>query len=303
MNDIKMKVAAVFASYNRKEVALECVKRLQMQTRPPDLVVVGENASEDGSAEAFENINWDRLIVLNTGDNLGSAGAVELAMKRAYDEGCDWVWILDDDSWPRLDALANLLSGKLDPLIVRHPIQIDPETHKFTWPLQCVDENGSILLAASSDGLPDDDPVMTRGVWTGALISKLAWEKTGPVMGDLFIRGEDEEYPWRMARNGIKQQLIAGSVLDHPGPSGLVSLSLFGKRLFIEPMLARWKLYYKIRNMVWLKKQQHGWLGAITMALAYAWGLSRVDGAHRLGEWWSAAYDGIQGKLGRKDFT
>lgn len=303
MNLITMKVAVVFASYNRKDVALECIQRLQMQTRLPDLVVVGENASEDGTAKALDNLNWERLIVLNTGDNLGSAGAVELAMNRAFHEGIEFVWILDDDSWPREDALEFMLDGEMDSMIVRHPIQIDPITRRFTWPLQCVDQKGMIIISNSIDELPDSEPIITRGVWTGALISKTAWQKMGPVKGDLFIRGEDEEYPWRMELNGIRQQVMPKAILDHPGPDGLVCMNFFGKRLYIEPNLASWKLYYKIRNMVWLKMQQHGLFGALSMALAYAWGLSRVDGAHRLGEWCIAMRDGLRGKLGRKEFT
>ncbi len=298
-----MKIAAVFASFNRKHVAMECINRLHCQTRQPDFVVVGENASTDGTVEALEAFGWDRVKVLDTGANLGSAGAIQLAMDYAFELGCDAVWILDDDSWPRADALERLLEGEWDAMVVRHPIQVDPVSNIFTWPLQVVNADGSMVLASSLEEVPGEDRFSTRGVWTGALVPREVREKVGPINGALFIRGEDEEYPWRFEKAGIRQQAVKASVLDHPGPHDIIEWHFMGRRLFIEPGLASWKLYYKIRNMVWLKRQQQGALGAMAMAIAYALGVSRIDGAHRLNVWWQAVADGWRGRLGRRDFT
>lgn len=294
-----MKTAAVFASYNRKAVALECVARLQAQIRAPDLVVVADNASGDGSVEALRGLGWDRLEVVETGDNLGNAGAVKVAMEHAFDRGCDAVWILDDDSWPRPDALEAMLRDPWDEGTVRHPLQEDPATGHFTWPLQLVDEEARVTLASSSEELPPGDRLRSRGVWTGALISRKVWKTVGPVMGELFIRGEDEEYPWRIEQAGFPSEAVTAAVLDHPGPSDLVRHRFFGKSLFLERGLADWKLYYKVRNMVWLKRRQGGACSALAMALAYVWGVGREDGFHRLPLWWEAVRDGWRGRLGR----
>ncbi len=294
-----MKVAAIFASYNRKDVALECVARLRAQTRLPDLVVVGDNASGDGSPEALRATGWDRLEVLDTGDNLGNAGAVQMAMEHAFDRGCEAVWILDDDSWPRPNALEAMLRDPWDGRTLRHPLQEDPATGRFTWPLQLVDDDGAVTLVSSRDELPSGERLRSRGVWTGALVSRRIRQEAGPVKGDLFIRGEDEEYPWRIEQAGFESEAVTAAVLDHPGPRDLVSMNLFGKRLFLERGLADWKLYYKVRNMVWLKKCQGGAGTALAMALAYAWGIGREDGLHRLSLWWEAVRDGWAGRLGR----
>ncbi|RYE54855.1 MAG: glycosyltransferase, partial [Rhizobiaceae bacterium] len=91
------RVAAVFACYNRRDTAVECVRRLMAQTLPLDRVIVADNASTDGSGEALRSLDWQALEVLDIGDNLGNAGGVQAAMEHAYAQGMDAVWILDDD--------------------------------------------------------------------------------------------------------------------------------------------------------------------------------------------------------------
>jgi GT2 family glycosyltransferase len=300
--EIVMKVAAVFASFNRREVAMACLERLRLQSLPLDQVVVGDNASEDGSAEAMRELAWDALEVIDTGGNLGNAGAVRRAMDRAFELGMDAVWILDDDSWPREDALAALLEHEWEPNVVRHPLQIDPVTGDMTWPLQVIGIGGEVTVCGRLEELPDGARLASRGVWTGALIPRLVWETVGPVNDALFIRGEDEEYPWRIEQAGFKEEAVVAAVLDHPGPTDLIEWKLFGKRLFLERGLSDWKIYYKVRNMVWLRREQAGHFAALTMAVAYGLAIARTEGIKRIPVWWGAAVDGWNAKLGRKDF-
>ncbi|HEY7014396.1 MAG TPA: glycosyltransferase, partial [Streptosporangiaceae bacterium] len=44
------RVAAVVVTYNRRELLLESLAAVTSQTRPPDAVIVVDNASTDGSA-------------------------------------------------------------------------------------------------------------------------------------------------------------------------------------------------------------------------------------------------------------
>lgn len=79
----------------------------------------------------------------------------------------------------------------------------------------------------------------------------------------------------------------------------MVMLSFLGKRLCFEKSLPDWKLHYKVRNMVWLKRQQSGGTKAILTALAYALAAVRFDGPSRLPLVFKASLEGWRGKLGR----
>jgi GT2 family glycosyltransferase len=294
-------VAAVFATMNRAPTAVACVRALAAQTRPPELVVVADNASNDDTVAALESLPGlpFELTVHRMRENRGNAGGVEEAMDLAFAKGADAVWILDDDSWPREDALAALLEEPWNPKVVRHALQIDPKTGRFTWPLQVADGKGGWRLIDSMEEMPSGDFVASRITWTGALLPREVREAVGPVNGALYIRGEDEEYPWRIEQAGFPQEAVRHAVMDHPGPDDIVHWRFLGKNFFFERGLADWKLFYKVRNMVWLKRRQSGGLRAVAMALTYSVASAWVDGPRRLPLVWEAAGDGWRGKLGR----
>lgn len=296
-----LRIATVFATMNRADTARSCVMALAGQTRPPDLVVVADNCSSDGTPDvlgSLENLPFE-LVIHAMKENRGNAGGVEEAMDLAFAMGADAVWILDDDSWPREPALEALLEGEWDPEVLRHPLQIDPRTGRFTWPLQVDDGHGGWKLIDSEEQLPEGPVVHSRITWTGALITREIREAVGPVNGELFIRGEDEEYPWRIEQAGFTQQAMRNSVMDHPGPQNVVHWKLLGKNFFFERGLADWKLYYKVRNMVWLKRRQSGNRRAVLMALAYSVAAVVIDGPERVPLLRRAIHDGWHGKLGR----
>jgi len=296
-----LRIAAVFATMNRSATALGCVRALAAQSRPPDVVVVADNLSTYETITELENLRDlpFQLIVHRMIENSGHAGGVEEAMDLAFASGAEAVWILDDDSWPRPEALAALLQEPWDPKIVRHSLQIDPKTGKFTWPLQIQDHNEHMHLAYSTTDISLIKSPRSQTSWTGALVSGEVRQKVGAVNGSLFIRGEDEEYPYRIRCAGFKFIPVIESILDHPGPSNIVCWKCLGKHLFFEPSLANWKLYYKIRNMVWLKKKQSGALHAIAMGLAYLAATVKIDGLHRLPIVMEGFFDGWKSRLGK----
>lgn len=48
------RVCAVIVTYNRKALLRECLKAVLSQTRPPDHVLVVDNASTDGTPEMLQ---------------------------------------------------------------------------------------------------------------------------------------------------------------------------------------------------------------------------------------------------------
>ncbi|MEO8617221.1 MAG: glycosyltransferase [Luteolibacter sp.] len=300
MNE-NLSIVAVFATMNRAPTAVACVRALAAQTRPSKRVIVADNCSTDDTVNALEGMEDlpFELVVHRMQENRGNAGGVEVAMDLAFAGGADAVWILDDDSWPRKNALEALLEEPWNPRVVRHALQIDPQTGKFTWPLQIDDGHGGWRLIWSEGELPDGPRVASRITWTGALVPRIVREEIGPVNGRLFIRGEDEEYPWRFEQAGFPQEAVRGAIMDHPGPEDVVHWHFLGKNFFFERGLADWKLYYKVRNMVWLKRKQFGNLRAISIAATYAFSACWLDGPSRFPLLLRAICDGWNGRLGK----
>ena len=294
------KIGAVFATMNRAEVALECANRLLAQTYPLAGVWIADNSSSDDTIQLLNGLGQP-VEVIALEKNLGNAGGIHESIERAFAAGMDAVWILDDDSLPRKNALAELMKHWMPDTVVS-PLQIDPQHKDLTWPMM-VREMSAWRISERLEDLPQAEVFEVRSAWTGALVSREIYAKAGPVMAELFIRGEDEEYPARIAAAGYGFICVRASVLDHKGPDNLVKWSLFGRSFFVEPEIASWKQYYKIRNMVWMKVRFSGTCSGVVMAATYLLAILRFNGWEpaRIQAWWRAVRDGWMNRLGPVD--
>lgn len=107
-----MKIAAVVVTYNRLELLKQCTECVLAQTVPCELLLV-DNASTDGTGEWASKLTDDnpRVHYFNTGANLGGAGGFNLGMRWAGEKGYSHIWLMDDDTLPKPDALEKLLDA------------------------------------------------------------------------------------------------------------------------------------------------------------------------------------------------
>ncbi len=101
-----MKITAVIVTYNRLELLKECLLGLRGQTHPLDEIIVVNNSSTDGTDGWLKD--QDRLTVINQ-DNLGGSGGQYAGIRKAMENGADWIWCMDDDAEPYPDALEQLV--------------------------------------------------------------------------------------------------------------------------------------------------------------------------------------------------
>lgn len=105
-------VCAVVVTYNRKDLLIECVESLINQTYRTDILVV-DNASNDGTEEAISQyVKNNKISYLNTQNNIGGAGGFNIGVKKAYEMGYDYIWLMDDDTIPNEDALEKLMNAR-----------------------------------------------------------------------------------------------------------------------------------------------------------------------------------------------
>ena len=108
-NEKKSSIAAVVVTYNRLDLLRQCVDALRAQSAACDILII-DNASTDGTGQwAAEQSG---LRYRNTGANLGGAGGFSFGIRWAAEEGYDRLWIMDDDTLPKPDALQKLLEAE-----------------------------------------------------------------------------------------------------------------------------------------------------------------------------------------------
>jgi len=103
-------VAIVVVTYNRADLLAPMLEGLRRLERPPEAVIVIDNASTDHTGDVLAQAHVPGLQVVRSAQNLGGAGGFHLGLKTAYDQGFDRIWLMDDDVVPAPDCLTVLLA-------------------------------------------------------------------------------------------------------------------------------------------------------------------------------------------------
>lgn len=257
-------ICAIFTHFNSRERTLTCLNRLAQQTHRPEHIVIINNGSADDPTvqaaheQANNSFPAGTLHILQMECNLGNAGGCARGLEYAFGTlKADFTWVLDDDSWPRPHTLEKLLAVSVDDSTVRMSAVIDPaKGDELSWPLTIAGNGPEHWKnAICRADLPPGNIIPSRGGWLGALYPRAAWRKAGLPTEALFIRGEDEEYPWKVREAGFKFITILDSELEHPSASiPLIHYRIAHRSFFYEPGLHISRQYYKTRNWAWLQR-------------------------------------------------
>lgn len=188
-------------------------------------------------------------------ENTGGAGGFHEGMKRTYEKGHDWFWLMDDDAEPKEDCLFELF--KIDnfvvaPLIINKDEEIQNYHHKLI--------NGILLFEKPAipyshlSQLPVQLNVVSldANAFVGPLIHRLVIKKVGFPNKDLFIWGDDTEYTYRIKKYGIELKLNTKAHIYHKDRPSLV----YSSNNFL-------KIYYGTRNRIYIARKYGSFLSLI----------------------------------------
>lgn len=102
-----MKLLTIIVTYNGKKWMDRCLGSLRVSSVKSDVLVV-DNGSIDGTPEYIADA-FPEVQLLSTGQNLGFGKANNVGLKKAIDEGYDYVYLLNQDAWVFPDTFERLL--------------------------------------------------------------------------------------------------------------------------------------------------------------------------------------------------
>jgi len=224
------KTIAVVVTYNRSTLLSECITALRNQTRKPDAILVVNNGSTDNTEEWLQS---QKDIFFITQKNVGSGGGFNTGINWAFKHNYSWIWCMDDDGYPREDALEKILDADTETLSLRNCAVLNKEDKKsFVWKTKdyaTIDEVDTKLIKGI--GHP----------FNGTMLHRNVVEKVGLPKPDLFVWGDESEYYCRITKKyNIPVYTVADSIHYHPATAFTFKNDWDYKN--------NWKMYYYIRN-------------------------------------------------------
>jgi rhamnopyranosyl-N-acetylglucosaminyl-diphospho-decaprenol beta-1,3/1,4-galactofuranosyltransferase len=234
-------VTAVVVTWNRRELLLEALAALAAQDRVPDAVIVVDNASTDGTAQAVRDA-FPKVTLARLARNTGGAGGFAYGLDRAQRTGADLVWLMDDDTIPEPGALAALLDararfpGPPPALLASAVVWTDGRAHPMNTPRAKPMASAAERADATAAGCVPIRSASFVSILVDAAISR----GRGLPQADYFLWNDDFEFTTRLLR-GQAGLLCPASVVVH-------KTKTFGST-DVDPGA---RFFYEVRNKVWM---------------------------------------------------
>lgn len=291
----------VIVTYNRAALLQECLMAVETQTAGYDLIVVVDNASTDDTRRVLEEKKDDpRYRIIHEDENRGGAGGFALGLQEAYEDGADWITLIDDDSILRPDFLEQILRGiekyreryscfagvpLTNGIRPGHRRIVKGRLIKKEYPVELSEYDKELFLCDIAS-------------FCGLVIHRSVVEKAGYPMKELFIWFDDTEYCLRISRFS-KIANVNGAVIDHKASLGT------GRDGEVS-----WKDYYGIRNRIYMAGKHYGfptelWIvfrkilrcALECVKLLFRGNIQEARKVYCL--YRDGIYDGIRGRLGK----
>lgn len=249
------RVVAVVVTFNRRELLERSLTAVLAQSTVPDRVIVVDNASTDGTAAAVrERFPTVRLLALTV--NTGGAGGFAAGIEAALADDAELIWLMDDDTVPVPDALAELLRaraaypGPVPTLLASRVLWTDGRDHPMNTPrAKPFARSGAWEAAAAVGCIP-----IRSASFVSLLVDARACAERGLPVADYFLWNDDFEFTTRLVRGRVGLLCRSSVVVHHTRTFGSTDADP-GDRF-----------YFEVRNKVWLMTRSSG-LGPVERVL------------------------------------
>lgn len=249
---------AVIVTYNRKEQLANNIEMLLRQTYSLDRIIIVDNHSTDGTYDFLRERDWltGTFSYIDTQANIGGAGGFCMGMKAAYDQGADWIILMDDDGYAAdeytfqhlMDFAEKLYHNNFyeRKLFVNCLVQQKDLLSFKLGQLYTVEE----AMNAQKDGIIPNE----ANPFNGTAVSRELVDAIGFPNPAFFIKGDEVDYKHRAMKAGAFVGTVVNARYNHPRPDTREKIVLGVKVPFIVE--APWKEYYTARNFTYMYKQE-----------------------------------------------
>ena len=302
-----MKLTIVTINYNSSENTISLLESLRNQRDKDFDVIVVDNASDKDEFDRLniyyaidftptKNILRKNILIKNK-DNLGFSGGNNVGIKKALENGSDWVFLLNNDTMPERHLIE-----RLRPIL---ELSVDSEEEPKEGIIGlALDEGNQTAFAGRIEWLKptlehihkqtniNSSPAYAIG---GAmLIHKSVFDKIGFLDENYFLYFEDADFRQKAKRAGVPRYFLPKIIIPH-------SVSASAKKLG-SPLILRYHyrnaLYFNLKNgpfPVRILARPWSWLIMIKQIIKIIVGKNREESVAIL----RGVIDWYTGKMGK----
>lgn len=281
MSTPNARVSVLIVSYNTKDMTLACIESVRkFASNNEQEIIVVDNASSDGSADAIEK-NFPDIRLVRSPVNLGFAGANNLAALQAT---APFILLLNPDTLILDNGIERLLSfAQLNPdagiwggRTFFADMSLNPSSvwrFMSLWSLFAQTFGFSKIFGKSRFWSPESyggwgrDSVREVDIVTGCffLIKRTLWEKLGGFDRQFFMYAEEADLCFRARKLGAQALFTPDATIIHYGGASetvradKIKRLYTGKCTFILKHMSAWKAPIAVGLLKWHSAIR--WLG------------------------------------------
>ena len=206
------KLALVIVTYKRQELLVNLFDSIAELTSAPWRIVLVDNENSPATAQMASDFDERLAGILGIDDsvpdaeggaarvvyapqteNTGGAGGFSAGVKRAYELGAQWFWVMDDDVLVLPEAIDRLAKWT-DRYDVVQGSRLDFDGGAFFWQYQLIVPLGIPNPVAPADLGPTGHKSMNQLCFEGGLFSRRVVQTVGLPDARFFIYGDDACY-------------------------------------------------------------------------------------------------------------
>ena len=237
------KVAAIIVSYNPDSNLFDSINLLLNQV---EKVIIVDNGSKEKYVKYIKSINEDKIEIILNKENLGVATALNIGVRKALENGYEWILTMDQDSKASPDMVKKMFNvynsinrEERKDILSIFPNFVDER-------IQSIEENSNM----NSYEYVDAD------ITSGNLLRKEVFEKVGFFDDSLFIDLVDTDFCMRLNEKGIKMIKIRDAVLYHSLGESKTIKGILGS--FNTSNHSALRRYYMTRNRFYIWEKYKG---------------------------------------------
>lgn len=199
-------VATIIVTYNRSDFILNCLNAVLQQTTYNLRIYIINNASTDNTEDIIVKNNFlllENIFYFKLDKNIGGAGGFSFGLKKAFADGCEWFWLLDDDCIVDKNSLDFLITPVQSinniGFVCSHVSWSDGSPHFMNLPNIRITTNTLPFNYYSDRNLF----IVRSCSFVSVLISRIAIDVCGLPLKEMFIWGDDMEFTSRIVKKGF----------------------------------------------------------------------------------------------------